>query len=65
METAPNHAARVCAVVFVMRLAVGCGMWNMLMPSGSTRFIKRTGMMALTVILQALRMCVRCQRARI
>lgn len=61
-ETAPDRAALVCrAVVSVVRLAVGAA--SVREPSGSTRFIKRTGMAALTVMLQALRRWCRTGRA--
>lgn len=67
-ETAPDRAALVCrAAVSVVRLAVGLavstGVLVLLAPSGSTRFIKRTGMAALAVMLQALRRWCRTGRA--
>jgi hypothetical protein len=47
-ETAPDQSASCCcSPVSVVRMAVG------LCPSGSTGFIGRTGVRALTVMLQA------------
>ena len=60
--TAPDRVALVCrAVVSVVRLAVGPA--GVQAPSGSTRFIKRTGMAALAVMRQALRRWCRTGRA--
>lgn len=49
-ETAPDHSPSCWgSAVSVVRMAVACG------ASGSTGFIKRTGLVAMTIRQQALR----------